>query len=98
MPTSKPDPAVYRSALDRLGVPAERALALEDSVSGTRSAVAAGITTAGIVQFVPAGERDERARELRHAGAAWVAESWDGFAADLAENALAPRPGAPLPR
>ena len=44
----KPDPAPYRAALRRTGVPAERALAFEDSVSGITSSVAAGIPTVGI--------------------------------------------------
>ena len=44
----KPDPAPYRAALTRTGVPAERALAFEDSVSGISSSVAAGIPTVGI--------------------------------------------------
>ena len=44
----KPDPAPYRAALERTGIPAERALAFEDSVSGISSSVAAGIPTVGI--------------------------------------------------
>jgi HAD superfamily hydrolase (TIGR01509 family) len=44
----KPDPAPYRAALKKSGIPAERALAFEDSVSGISSSVAAGIPTVGI--------------------------------------------------
>ncbi|MBA3614967.1 MAG: HAD-IA family hydrolase [Rubrobacteraceae bacterium] len=44
----KPDPAPYRAALSKIGVPAEEALAFEDSVSGISSSVAAGIPTVGI--------------------------------------------------
>ena len=44
----KPDPAPYNIALERLGVAAEAAIAFEDSPSGIRSAVAAGIPTVGI--------------------------------------------------
>ena len=44
----KPDPAPYRGALEKVGVPAERAVAFEDSVSGISSSVAAGIPTVGI--------------------------------------------------
>ena len=44
----KPDPAPYSAALNKIGVPAERALAFEDSVSGISSSVAAGIPTVGI--------------------------------------------------
>ncbi len=42
--SAKPDPAVYRLALERLGVPAGSCLAIEDNVGGVASAVAAGIT------------------------------------------------------
>ena len=41
----KPDPALYRHALDRLGVGADEAIAIEDNVPGARAARAAGITT-----------------------------------------------------
>ena len=44
----KPDPAPYRAALEKISVPAEVALAFEDSVSGISSSVAAGIRTVGI--------------------------------------------------
>ena len=44
----KPDPAPYKAALKKTGVPAEEALAFEDSVSGISSSVAAGIPTVGI--------------------------------------------------
>jgi HAD superfamily hydrolase (TIGR01509 family) len=44
----KPDPAPYSVALKKTRVPAERALAFEDSVSGIASSVAAGIPTVGI--------------------------------------------------
>ncbi|WP_306213634.1 HAD family hydrolase [Actinoplanes sp. RD1] len=79
-PTSKPDPAIYRYAAEQLGVPPGRALAVEDSLPGARSAVAAGIATAGNVTFVPAGERDERRRLLTEAGVAVVVESWEQLA------------------
>lgn len=44
----KPDPAPYQAALSELGIHAEMAIALEDSPSGIRAAVAAGISTVGI--------------------------------------------------
>ena len=44
----KPDPAPYRAALKKTGVPAKEALAFEDSISGISSSVAAGIRTVGI--------------------------------------------------
>ncbi|MEM8746313.1 MAG: HAD-IA family hydrolase [Actinomycetota bacterium] len=39
----KPDPAVYHAALERLGVSADQAVAVEDNVDGARSASAAGV-------------------------------------------------------
>ncbi|MHC0067061.1 HAD family hydrolase [Nostoc sp. UIC 10890] len=44
----KPDPAPYQVALNKLGITAEEAIALEDSPSGIRSAVSADIRTIGI--------------------------------------------------
>lgn len=44
----KPDPAPYLYALQQFGVEANQAIAFEDSPSGIRSAVAAGIPTVGI--------------------------------------------------
>ncbi len=44
----KPDPAPYQVALNKLGITAENAIALEDSPSGIRSAVGAGIRTIGV--------------------------------------------------
>ena len=52
-PAGKPDPAPYLLALSRLGVKPEEALAFEDSPSGIRSAVAAGIYTVGIASTHP---------------------------------------------
>ena len=61
----KPDPAGYRLALDRLGADPARSLAVEDSPSGARAALAAGVgvlvvpsdfTRAGIRSLVDAGE------------------------------------------
>ena len=44
----KPDPAPYQVALNKLGIKAEEAIALEDSPSGIRAAVGADIRTIGI--------------------------------------------------
>lgn len=44
----KPDPLPYRVALERLGLAPAEALAFEDSPSGVRSAVGAGIPTVGL--------------------------------------------------
>lgn len=44
----KPDPAPYQVALNKLGITAKEAIALEDSPSGIRAAVGAEIATIGI--------------------------------------------------
>ena len=51
---SKPDPLPYQTGLERLGAKAAHALAFEDSLSGVRSAAAAGIATVGITTGLPA--------------------------------------------
>ena len=75
-PTSKPDPAVYRHACERLGIPPAAGLAVEDSVAGATSAVRAGCPTVGNLAFVPAAERPGRAAALRAAGVVTVVPSW----------------------
>ena len=49
----KPDPLPYLTGLERLNGTASRALAFEDSLSGIRAAVAAGIQTFGIRTALP---------------------------------------------
>jgi beta-phosphoglucomutase-like phosphatase (HAD superfamily) len=83
-PTTKPDPAVYRWACKRMGVAPSGAVAIEDSVPGVESAVAAGVPTVGNVTFVPAAERPRRTTDLRAAGARPVAASWSQLSAWLA--------------
>lgn len=75
-PTSKPDPAIYLFALAQLGLEASAAVAVEDSVPGAQSAVAAGLGTIGNVCFVPEAERAERERALLDVGVIAVAGSW----------------------
>jgi len=48
LPVGKPDPLPYQEALRRFDLAAEMAVVFEDSPSGIRSAVAAGITTIGV--------------------------------------------------
>jgi HAD superfamily hydrolase (TIGR01509 family) len=80
VPTSKPDPAVYLHAGQVLGVEAEQGLAIEDSVAGVTSAVAAGYATIGNVMFVSLDERDCRRAELIDAGAVAITDSWRALA------------------
>jgi len=53
VPASKPDPAIYRLALERAGAPREQAAVLEDSRNGVAAAKAAGLFTIG---FAPYGD------------------------------------------
>ncbi|SPM35196.1 Beta-phosphoglucomutase or related phosphatase, HAD superfamily [Mycobacterium rhizamassiliense] len=80
VPTSKPDPAVYLHAGRVLGVEAEQGLAIEDSVAGVTSAVAAGYATVGNLMFVLPDERDGRRAELIEAGAVAITDSWRALA------------------
>ncbi|MFD9114433.1 HAD-IA family hydrolase [Streptomyces bottropensis] len=43
VPTLKPDPGVYLRVLDGIGLPPNRAIAVEDSVNGLRAAQGAGL-------------------------------------------------------
>jgi beta-phosphoglucomutase-like phosphatase (HAD superfamily) len=82
-PESKPSPAIYELAAARLGVDPDRAVAVEDSVPGVQSALAAGHPTIGNLQFVPAAERSQRRADLLAAGTDVVVESWSEVAAAL---------------
>jgi beta-phosphoglucomutase-like phosphatase (HAD superfamily) len=94
VPTSKPDPAIYTFAARELGITTAEGLAIEDSTTGTLSAVAAGLTTIGNVVFVAPGERAARTQALLDAGAAVVVSDWLELEALLDE---AVRPPAPAP-
>jgi beta-phosphoglucomutase-like phosphatase (HAD superfamily) len=80
VPTSKPDPAVYLHAGRVMQIDAHHGLAIEDSVPGVKSAVAAGYLTVGNVMFVPDDERPRRTAELIDAGAVAITDSWRALA------------------
>jgi len=44
----KPDPEIYLLAADRLGIPPEQMMVLEDSANGCRAGVAAGAFTVAV--------------------------------------------------
>jgi beta-phosphoglucomutase-like phosphatase (HAD superfamily) len=83
-PTSKPDPAIYTLAGRELGVAGPRGLAIEDSVPGALSAVAAGFVTIGNLAFVAPQERGERSEALYRAGVVDVVASWSELESMLA--------------
>lgn len=80
VPTSKPDPAVYLHAGQVLDVDADQGLAVEDSLAGVTSAVAAGYVTVGNLMFVSGEERRGRSAELIDAGAVAITDSWGALA------------------
>ncbi|TNC25872.1 HAD-IA family hydrolase [Amycolatopsis alkalitolerans] len=71
----KPDPAVYLEVLRRLGLPASRAVAVEDSANGLRAAVAAGLSCVVVT--------NDYTRRQNFTGAAAV---YPGFAACRADH------------
>jgi HAD superfamily hydrolase (TIGR01509 family) len=66
---SKPDPLPYLTALDRTGADAPRSIAFEDSLSGVRSAAAAGLAVVGMTTTLDA-------RTLIGAGATFAAQDF----------------------
>ena len=56
--TGKPDPAPFRLAVERIGHPAERCLAIEDAPAGIASARAAGCRVLGVLTTYPSLEAD----------------------------------------
>ncbi|MBD0259671.1 MAG: HAD family phosphatase [Cytophagales bacterium] len=48
VPRGKPDPACYRLAAERLGLPPEECIAFEDAYSGVRAEAGAGMFTVGV--------------------------------------------------
>lgn len=66
----KPDPAPYRASLHRLNILPQDAIVFEDSISGIKSAIAAGITTIGI-----ASTHDPKL--LKNVGATYVIDDFN---------------------
>jgi HAD superfamily hydrolase (TIGR01509 family) len=70
----KPDPEPYRTACDRLGVATAETVALEDAVSGVRSAEAAGCLVVAVpsVAAIEATPRRPVVRRLADIDAGWL--------------------------
>ncbi|NNC71715.1 MAG: HAD family phosphatase [Sphingomonadaceae bacterium] len=79
----KPHPDVYLMVADRLGVAPERALVVEDSVTGVLSGVAAGMQVAGLLAGGHIG--DGHADALHEAGAHHVVEDYTALDRLIAE-------------
>ncbi len=75
VPRGKPHPDIFLFAADKLGVNPASCLVIEDSASGIRGAVAAGMTAVGLcaASHIRAGHH----LKLREAGAVHLANSWD---------------------
>ena len=71
----KPHPDIFLLAADKLGVNPESCLVIEDSASGIRAAVAAGMTAVGLC--AASHIRQGHHLRLREAGALHLADSWD---------------------
>ncbi len=84
-PTSKPDPAVYLFAMEKLGKKAAECVAVEDSKSGTLSGTRAGIKVIGYVGPYKEAEREHMVKVLTEAGAVVIMEDWSEFDAVLAK-------------
>lgn len=68
-PKSKPDPAIYQWAMDKNNVTADECMAFEDSRSGARSAINAGITCVAYVGAYESSElQDQVANTLKTEG------------------------------
>ncbi|TGZ85387.1 HAD-like protein [Ascodesmis nigricans] len=79
-PTSKPDPAIYLHACKVIGKKPAECVAVEDSKSGTLSAVRAGIPTIGYVgSYETPEKREEMKKVLKETGAAVIMDDWEQF-------------------
>lgn len=85
-PTTKPDPAIYLHACEVIGKKPAECVAVEDSKSGTLSAVRAGIPTIGYVgSYGGHIKQKEMDAVLREAGCKVMMDDWKDFPKCLAE-------------
>jgi len=85
-PTSKPNPAVYLFALEKLGKKANESVAVEDSRSGATAAKNAKIPTIGYVGPYEKDEQEEMVKVLRdECGAKSIMYHWSEFPKCLEE-------------
>ncbi|KAF6819787.1 Phosphorylated carbohydrates phosphatase [Colletotrichum sojae] len=84
-PTSKPDPAIYLHAMEKLGKKPEECVAIEDSKSGTLSGTRAGIKVIGYVGPYTDDMKPEMEKVLRDAGAVVIMKEWNEFPDVLAK-------------
>lgn len=75
VPRGKPHPDIFLLAADKLGVNPRSCLVIEDSTSGIKAAVAAGMTAVGLC--AASHIREGHHLKLRQAGAVHLANSWN---------------------
>lgn len=86
VPTTKPDPAIYLHACKVIGKDPGECVAVEDSKSGTLSAVRAGIPVIGYVgSYAGEAKQKEMATLLTETGAQVLMYDWADFPSFLAE-------------
>lgn len=78
-PTSKPDPAIYIFAMQKLGVKPEECVAIEDSKSGATAAVRAGIRTVGYTGSYEVEEREKITKVLEDCKVEVIMKDWSEF-------------------
>lgn len=81
----KPKPDVYLRAMAQVNAKPSLSFAVEDSISGTQSAVSAGLTTFGYIGF--SDNPEETKANLLNAGCVAVFKDWKEFPA-LLQQAL----------
>lgn len=85
-PTSKPNPAIYLHALEKVGKTATETVAVEDSKSGALSAVRAGIPVIAYVgSYIGEETQKQMATALTEFGAKTVMYHWSEFEKCLAD-------------
>ena len=73
----KPDPASYLLIAEKLGVDPNRCLTIEDSTSGVKSGVAAGLTVVGYLgaDHIDPAQKEAHGKKLMDAGATVLVDS-----------------------
>lgn len=80
VPTTKPDPAIYLHACKVIGKEPGECVAVEDSKSGSLSAIRAGIPVIGYVGSYSGSEKQKEMTEmLKELGVKIVMQNWDEF-------------------
>jgi beta-phosphoglucomutase-like phosphatase (HAD superfamily) len=79
----KPHPDVWFEAQKRLNSTPTTSIGIEDSPSGVRSCVAAGMPTIGLLQALPEEQREARRAKLEEENATIILNSWAEISAVL---------------